>query len=133
MYPSEEYEKKSGFGKIFIELDQLGESYLYGPSAGLNVRLAGDAKLAPCELLRLRLSSWDDRNGHEVLVDLSVEPGDVERLLRGLFPCGVRSVALLPEKLTIAKEGLGVLELPPLEKGNFSRTCTSIYTPSIWY
>ena len=89
---------------------------LDGPAAGGDEGLAGDGELAAGELLGLGLLAGDDGDGHEVLVDLAVEVGDVEDLGLGLLVGGEGRVALLPEELAVPQEGLRVLELPSLKK-----------------
>ena len=64
------------------------------------------------KLLGLRLHTLNGGHGKQIRVDVVVVLGDLVDLLLGALAREVGGVALLPQELTRAKEGLRVFELP---------------------
>ncbi|KAI3476391.1 hypothetical protein L1887_62043 [Cichorium endivia] len=81
-------------------------------AGGGDEALDGGGVVTAGELFLLRLDTGHDGDGEELLVHLAVEVEDVHDLLVGLLERDVGGVALLPEELARAEEGLRVLELP---------------------
>ena len=87
-------------------------SSLDSTAVGGNKGLHGGGVQTSSELLLLGLTAFNHRHGQQLLVHASVVVQNLEDFFRSLLLGGESTVAFLPEELTRANEGSGVLELP---------------------
>lgn len=79
---------------------------------GWDESFEGSGIQSSCEFLLLRLDTWDNGDGEEVFVDLTVEVEDLSHLSVGFGFGEEGGVAFLPEELARAEEWLWVFEFP---------------------
>lgn len=97
-------------GEVLAET--VGGGTLDTTSGGGDIALAGGGEETAGKLLLLGLAATDGGDGKELRVDARVVVENLKDFLLGGLARQVRSVALLPEELTGAEEGLRILELP---------------------